>query len=200
MAVMTSKSDIIHSAQIQLIADKGELAANAELSKCSLSWTGNITLPPSGTYSYVLAGKDRATIPFVHHTQKTVDYESGQDYYQLKYTGKEDVVVEVGERAELNFELESQNPYGPTTFRLKAERLVGFSYTAEPSEVTLSPGETTKVKAVYLPASSILEPGLSHTATLTATNGCATLSTSKDITIMVQNRPSLAIQLRHSIP
>lgn len=185
MAVSSSRSDMIYSARIQLLDDNGELAAHAELDKCALSWTSNVTLPSSGTYSYQLEGQDKYTNPFVYFTQKTVEYQSGKDYYTLSYTGEESIVVEVGELVELQFQLESTNPYGPTTFSLTAERVAGFSYHADPSEVTLAPGQTTVVKAVYLPASSDLEPGSSYTGTLMATNGCATLTASKDITIMV---------------
>ena len=187
MAMMSSKNDLIHSVQIQMLGDNGEVAAYCELEKCGLSWTGNVTLPSSGTYSYVLAGQDLSSIPFIHETHKTVVYQSGQDYYNLSYTGRENIVVEVGELVELTFQLESKNPYGPTTFNLNAERVAGFTYTVEQSEVTLSPGQVARVKALYLPASSMLEPGLSYTATLTATNGCITLSASKDIAIMVRN-------------
>ena len=176
---------MIYFAEIQLLADNGKLASSTELGKCGLSWTGNISLPSSGTYSYQLEGQDLYTNPFVYFTQKTVDYGFGQGYYSLSYTGEEDIVVEVGDLVELKFQLKSTNPYGPTTFSLAAERIAGFSYFAEPSEITLFPGQSVTVKAVYLPASSILEPGSSYTGTLTASNGCATLSASNDITIMV---------------
>ena len=201
MAIMSSKNDVMYSAQIQILGDNGKVAAYCELEKCGLSWTGNIMLPSVGTYSYVVAGHDLSTIPFLHETYKTVVYHSGQDYYYLNYTGKENIVVEVGELTELTFKLESKNPYGPTTFNLKAERVAGFTYTVEPSEVTVSPGEAAQVKALYLPASSMLEPGSSYTATLTATNGCATLSESKDITIMVRNsHPSGSLSMSLAIP
>lgn len=185
MAISSSQSDMIYSAEIQLLADSGELATHTELDKCGLSWTGNITLPSSGTYTYQLEGQDMYTNPFVYFTQKTVDYQSGQNYYTLSYTGEESVVVELGELVELKFQLESTNPYGLTTFSLTAERVAGFSYYADPSDVTLAPGESAIVKAVYLPASSDLEHGVSYTGTLTAVNGCATLTASKNITIMV---------------
>lgn len=185
MAVISTKSEVIYSAEIQLIANNGELASSAELDKCGLSWTGNISLPLSGTYSYQVEGQDLYTNPFVYFTQKTVDYASGHEYYTLSYTGEEDIVVDVGELVELKFQLASTNPYGPTTFSLAAERIAGFTYFAEPSEITLLPGQSVNVKAIYLPASSSLEPGSSYTATLTATNGCATLSASNEITIMV---------------
>ena len=176
---------MIYSSQIQLLAENGEVAASAELDKCGLSWTANLSLPSPGSYSYQLEGQDLYTNPFIYFTQKTVDYVSGQGYYSLNYNGSEDVVVEVGELVELKFLLESTNPYGPTTFTLAAERVAGFSFFADPSEVTLSPGQSAVVKAVYLPASANLDAGSSYKGTLTATNGCVSLSASNDITIMV---------------
>ena len=114
-----------------MLSDNGELAAYCELKKCGLSWTGNISLPSTGTYCYLLAGQDLSAIPFVNETFKTVVYQSGHDYYNLSYTGKENIVVEVGELVELTFQLESKNPYGPTTFNLKPERVAGFTCTFE---------------------------------------------------------------------
>ena len=185
MAVSSSKSDLIYSAQIQLLGENS-VTTYAELDKCGLSWTGNITLPSTGSYSYQLAAQDIFNNTFVYHTHKTVDYQPGLEYYSLTYAGEEDVTVEVGDRVELKFQLGSSNPYGPTTFKLKAERVDGFTYTTEPSEITLSPGEVAEVKAVYYAGSSSLHAGSSYTATLTASNGCATISTSKNITIMVR--------------
>ena len=185
MAVSSSKSDMIYSSEIQLLSDDREVTAHTNLNRCGLSWTGNVTLPPTGSYSYQLEGQDLFANPFVYFTQKSVNYASGQDYYSLNYTGQEDIVVEIGELVELSFQLESVNLYGPTTFSLTAERVAGFTYFADPSEITLSPGESAVVKAIYLPASSELEPGTTYAATMTATNGCATLSASKGITIMV---------------
>lgn len=187
----SSKSDLIYSAQIHLLGEDN-VAAYAELDKCGLSWTGNIMLPSTGNYSYQLAAQDLYDNSFIYHTHKTVDYQSGLEYYSLNYSGMQDVAVEVGERVELKFQLKSTNPYGATTFNLKAERVEGFTYTAEPSEITLSPGEVAEVKAVYFAGSSSLQPGSSYIATLIASNGCATVSASKDITIMVCTKPSLA--------
>ena len=65
----------------------------------------------------------------------------------------------------------------------------GFTYSAEPSEITLLPGQVAEVKAVYFAGRSSLQPGSSYTATLTASNGCATISASKDITIIVCTNP-----------
>ena len=184
MAVSSSKSDLIYSTQIQLLGEN-RAAAYTELNKCGLSWTGNITLPTTGSYSYQLAAQDIYNNTFVYHTHKTVDYQSGREYYNLTYTGKQDVTAEVGDRVELNFQLGSTNPYGPTTFKLKAERVEGFTYTTDPSEITVSPGQVAEVKAVYYAGSSSLQAGSSYTATLTASNGCATISASKSITITV---------------
>ena len=185
MAVSSSRSDAIHSAELQLLANDGAVISQAGLDKCGLSWTGNVTLPTPGTYSYQLEGQDLYTNPFVYFTQKSVEYTSGQEYYSLSYTGRQDIVVEVGELVELKFQLDSVNRYGPTTFKLTAERIAGFTFFAEPAEITLSPGESAVVKAMYLPASSSLEPGRSYTARLTASNGCTSLSASSNITIMV---------------
>ena len=176
---------MIYSSQIQLLDENGEDAASAELDKCGLSWTANLSLSSPGRYSYQLEGHDLYTNPFIYFTQKTVDYVSGQYYYSLNYNGSDDVVVEVGELVELKFLLESTNPYGPTTFTLAAERVAGFSFFADPSEVTLSPGQSAVVTAVYLPARAALDAGSSYKGTLTATNGCVSLSASNDITIMV---------------
>ena len=187
MAVSSSRSDMIYSADVQLLSPNGVIISEAELGRCGSSWTGNISLPASGSYSYQLDGQDRFTNPFVYFTQNSVEYSSGEEMYSLNYTGTQDIVVEVGELVELKFELESNNLYGPTTFRLTAERIAGFTFFADPSEVTLLPGQSANVRAVYLPASASLEPGRSYTARLTATNGCATLSASTDITIMVRN-------------
>lgn len=184
MAVSSSRSDLIYSTQIQLLGENS-VAAYAELDRCGLSWTGNITLPSTGSYSYQLAAQDIFNNTFVYHTHKNVDYRSGLEYYNLTYTGEQDITVEVGDRVELKFQIGSTNPYGPTSFKLKAESVEGFTYTAEPSEVTLSLGEVAEVKAVYYAGSSSLQPGSSYTATLTASNGCATISASKNITIMV---------------
>lgn len=180
----SSKSNLIYSAQIQLLGEEG-VAAYAELNKCDLSWMGNISLPSTGNYYYQLAAQDLYGNTFDYHTQKTVEYQSGVEYYSLNYTGMQDIAVEVGERVELKFQLENTNPYGATTFKLKAERVEGFTYTAEPSEITLSPGQVKEVKAIYFAGSSSLQPGSSYTGTLTASNGCATISASKDITIVV---------------
>ena len=184
MAVSSSKSDLIYSTQIQLLGED-RVATYAELDNCGLSWTGNITLPSTGNYSYQLAAQDVFNNTFVYHTHKTIEYQSGQEYYNLNYTGEQDVTVEVGDHVELKFQLGSTNPYGPTTFKLKAERVEGFTYTAEPSEITLSPGQVAEVKAVYYAGSSSLQAGSNYVATLTASNGCATISASKNITIMV---------------
>ena len=192
--VSTSKSDLIDSAQIQLLGEEG-VASFAELERCSLSWTGNVSLPSTGNYSYQLVAQDSHANQFAYHTHKTVEYQSGQEYYSLSYTGNVDIQVEVGERVELKFRLESTNLYGSTHFKLNAKMVDGFTCTTVPSEVTLLPGQFAEVKAVYFAASSSLEPGSKYTGALTASNGCTTLSASKNITIMVCTNLLLAIHI-----
>ena len=106
----SSKSDLICSAQIQLLGED-DVAAYAELDKCGLSWTGDITLPSIGNYSYQLAAQDLYGNAFIYHAHKTIDYQSGLEYYSLNYTGMQDVAVEIGECVELKFQLMSTNSY-----------------------------------------------------------------------------------------
>ena len=190
MAVSSSRNDVIYSAQIQLLDENTkELGAYAELDKCGPSWIGNISLLSTGNFTYQLEGQDIHSIPFVYFSHKTVEYKSGWDYYSLNYTGKEDVAVEIEELVELTYQLSSTNPYGPTTFNLNTVEITGFSGYTEPSEIILLPGDSAEVKVFYLPdiPNPDHEPGSSytHTAILTASNGCVTLSVSKNITITV---------------
>ena len=194
MAVSSSKNDVLHSVQLQLLDENTkELDTYADLDKCGPSWVGNITLLSSGNYSYQLSGDDVHKIPFVYFSHKTVRYKTGWEYYTLNYTGEEDVAVEIEKPIELTFQLSSDNPYGPTTFSINTMEIPDYSCYTEPSEITLLPGQTATVKAVYLPGAlnPDHEPGASYayTATLIADNGCTILSASKNITITVCIQP-----------
>ena len=127
VAIYSSQSDSISSSQVQLLSRTGESTAEATLSKCSSSWSGEITTPDVGNYTYQIKGQDTSNNPFVYFTRRKVSFQSGEKYFNFVSSEVDDVTAEIGDPVALSFTLTSNNPFGSTTFQFAVEDLHGFS-------------------------------------------------------------------------
>lgn len=153
------------------------------LDKCGVSWTGNITTPAVGTYTYQVEGQDTETNPFVYFTERTVSFLSGEEYFQFSSENSGEMMAEIGDFIVIPFRLTSNNPYGSTTFQFTVEELEGFSRAVQPQQSTVARGESVEVTAVVRVTSSRIEDGSAHNVTVTASNGCTTVTASRRIVL-----------------
>ena len=152
------------------------------MSKCSEFLVGNTTFP-LGTFTYELGGQDQDGNPFVYDTKKTITFGPGSSYYTFSAVNGTSLEIDYDDIFSLTYELNNTNPYGPVTFNFTAEPVDGFSRFLRPHRATVGAGESVQVTLTANVGSSRIRRGSSHTFTVTATNGCTTLSASKTVNI-----------------
>jgi len=162
--VITTQSAEISSAYLNIIGNR-RVVAHVSLHKCSEFFIGNTTFP-LGTFTYDLGGEDQDGNPFVYNTKKITTFMPGSKYFTLSAVNGTSLEIDV---ILLTYELCNTNPYGSVTLNFTAESVDGFSKFLWPYQATVG--------------SSRIRRGSSHTFTVTATNGCTTLSASKTVNI-----------------
>ena len=170
------------SAYINIVGRNRTIVAHIPLSKCSEFLIGNTTFP-LGTFTYELGGQDQNGNPFVCDTKKTITLGPGNSYYTFNPVNRTSLEINYDDIFSLTYELNNTNPYGPVTFNFTAEPVDGFSRFLSPHHATVGAGESVQVTLTASVGSSRIRRGSSHTFTVTATNGCTTLSASKTVNI-----------------
>ena len=179
------------SAYVNIVGRNRTIIASIALSKCSEFLIGNTTFP-LGTFTYVLGGKDRDGNSFVYNTRKNVTFGPGKSYYTFGAVNGISLEIDYYDHFLLTYELNNTYPYGPVTFNFAAEPVDGFRRFLRPHRATVGAGESVQVNLTASVGSSRIRQGSSHMFTVTATNGCTTLSASK--TVNIRAPVSLTIQ------
>ena len=182
IAVITSRSAEMSSAYLNIVGRNGTVVAHIPLSKCSEFLVGNTTFP-LGTFTYELGGEDQDGNPFVYNIRKNAVFEPGSSYYIFSAVNGTTLEIDYDDIFSLTYELNNTNPYGPVTFNFTAQPVDGFSRFLQPHQATVGAGESVQVTVTASIGSSRIRRGTSHTFTVTATNGCTTLSASKTVNI-----------------
>ena len=180
--MVTSRSAEMSSAYLNIVGRNRTVVARIPLSKCSEFLIGNTTFP-LGTFTYELGGHDQDGNPFVYDTKKTITFGPGSSYYTFSAVNGTSLEIDYDDIFSLTYELNNTNPYGPVTFNFTAEPVDGFSRFLRPHRATVGAGESVQVTLTANVGSSRVRQGSSHTFTVTATNGCTTLSASKTVNI-----------------
>ena len=182
IAVVTSRSTEISSAYVNILGRDRTIIAHIPLSKCSKFLVGNTTFP-LGTFTYELGGEDQDGNPFVYNTKKNAVFGPGTSYYAFSAVNGTSLEIDYDDIFSLTYELNNTNLYGSVTFNFAAQPVDGFSRFLRPRRATLGAGESIQVTVTASVGSSRIRRGSSHTFTVTATNGCTTLSASKTVNI-----------------
>ena len=161
--------------------------------KCSIFLIGNTTFP-LGTFTYELGGEDQDGNPFVYNIKKNTTFGSGNSYFTLSAINGTSLEMDLYDVILLTYELHNTNPYGSVTFNFTAESADGFSRFLWPYQATVGAGESVQVTITARVGSSRIRRGSSHIFTVTATNGCMTLSASKTVNI----RAPVSLRLVHT--
>ena len=181
IAVLTSRSPEMLSTYLNIIGN-GRVVARVPLHKCSKFLIGNTTFP-LGTFTYELGGEDQDGNPFVYNTNKNATFGPGNGYFNLSAVNGTNLEIDLYDVVRLTYELRNTNPYGSVAFNFTAESVDGFSKFLRPYQATVGVGESVQVTITASAGSSRIRRGSSHAFTVTATNGCTTLSASKTVTI-----------------
>ena len=182
IAVVTSRIAEMSSAYLNIVGRNRTVVAHIPLSKCSEFLIGNTTFP-LGTFTYELGGEDMNGNPFMYNSKKDITFEPGSSYYAFNAVSGTSLEIDYDDIFSLAYELNNTNPYGSVTFNFAAEPVDGFSRFLRPHQATVGAGESVQVTVTASVGSSRIRRGSSHTFTVTATNGCATLSASKTVNI-----------------
>ena len=192
IAVLTSRSAEMPSAYLNIIGN-GRVVTRVPLHKCSKFLIGNTTFP-LGTFTYELGGEDQDGNPFVYNTKKNVTFGPGNSCFALSPVNGTSLEMDLYDIILLTYELRNTCPYGSVTFNFTAEPVYGFIKFLWPYRATVGAGESVQVIITASAGSSRISRGSSHTFTLTATNGCTTLSASKTVNI----RAPVSLRLVHT--
>ena len=190
--MITSQSAEISSAYLNIIGNR-RVVAHVPLHKCSEFFIGNTTFP-LGTFTYDLGGEDQDGNPFIYNTKKNTTFMPGSNYFTLSAVNGTSLEIDLYDVILLTYELRNTNPYGLVTFNFTAESADGFSKFVWPYQATVGVGESVQVTITARVGSSRIRRGSSHTFTVTATNGCTTLSASKTVNI----RAPVSLRLVHT--
>ncbi len=177
--IMSNRSMEITSPVLSIMDRKGDVALQTPLDKCGNSMSANITMLPSGTYFYKLAGEDNEGNPFSHIVRRKISIPAGADRYSLTGLGPESEEVISGQVVTLTFELRSTNSFGSVNFSFAIAEDIS-PRLVEPQRAVLSYGKVTKVNVTIRPTMSPQQ------VTLIATSDCSTIVSAKKTLELIQ--------------
>jgi len=180
------------SAYLNIIGN-GQVVAHVALHKCSEFLVGSTTFP-LGTFTYELRGEDQDGNPFVYNTKKNITFGSGNSYFDLGPVNGTSLGIDLYDVILLTYKLSNNNPYGSMAFNFTAQSVDGFSKFLRPYQATVGVGESVQVTITARAGSSRIRRGSTYMFTVTATNGCMTLSASKTVNI----RAPVSLRLVHT--
>ena len=151
------------------------------LTKCSNAFTCDYNFRP-GTFYFQVQGVDSNGVDFTYNFNKSaVITASPESTYSLRSTNTTGVVITLSERFRMEFELHSDEVVD-VTFTLGVST-GGFVTAFDPAVVQLQSKQTRNIVLnghVATLSASIIG---THNLIITATNGCVTLTASREITI-----------------
>ena len=138
--------------------------------------------------------EDQDGNPFVYNARKNATFGSGSSYFTLSAVNGTSLEMDLYDAILLTYELHNANPYGSVTFNFTTEPVDGFIKFLWPYQATVGAGGSVQVIITASAGSLRIRRGSSHTFTVTATNGCMTLSASKTVNI----RAPVSLRLVHT--
>ena len=168
-----------------LVTDSSGSTETLPLTKCSNVFTTEYEFT-AGEYSYKVEGTDVDGVEFSKDLDKSVVVENGpSDAYSFEAKDSSTLEVEIGDSFSIEFELNSNDQFGTTSFSLSSS-LDGFTLTLDATNVELQP---MQVQTITLTGSNIGSAGVGETnsITVTATNDCQTLTAIRLVSIEVFN-------------
>ena len=180
LALTTSRISEISS--LSLVVSSSESSKTIPLTKCSNAFTTDYNFT-AGNYNYTIEGVDSVGVDFTYDLEKTAvvgHHPSGT--YSLTSTNSSVLVIEISDSFNMNFELRSNDHIGTTNFTLSAS-VAGFSLTLNPMIVELQPMQARNFTLTGSVVSSSAGGGQTSSITVTASNGCTTLSATRQVTV-----------------
>ena len=148
------------------------------LTKCSNAFTCDYNFT-AGTYHYRIQGVDTNGIPFTYDIDKSAVIIAPNDTYSFNTLNSTKLTIRYSDTFNMAFELRSYDRIGTTNFTLSVNA-EGFVTTLDSTNVELK-----SMQAKNITLTGFVGTGSIGTSTLsvTATNGCVTLTASREITV-----------------
>ncbi len=160
------------------------------LTKCTNAFTCDYEFR-AGTFHYQLQGVDINGVAFTYNLNKSAVIRADPSLYILRSTNTTGITVYHSRHFTAEFELQSNDSIGSTNFSLSAAA-EGFTITLDSPRVQLLPKQARRIILTGRVHSTV-GAGTSHHLTITARNGCVTLTASRMVVVraMVSNGDSV---------
>ena len=178
LALTTSRSLEISSLTLNVTNYAGS-SLFFPLNKCSNVFTCDYNFT-AGIYHYQIQGVDTIGLPFTYDAAKSVVImPPTRNTYSFKTLNSTKLTIRYSDKFNMTFELRSYDRIGTTNFALSVNA-EGFVTTLDSTNVEL---KSMQAKSITL--TGFVGTGSIGTSTLsvTASNGCVTLTASREITV-----------------
>ena len=179
LALTTSRALEIASLLLNMTNVATGFSQLLPLTKCGNAFTSEHQFT-AGNFSYKVQGVDTNGVSFHYDLRQTVEVRPSSTY-SFQATNSTTVSIESSDQFTMEFELRSSDHIGTTTFELSVDA-AGFVTTLNRAEMELRPMQAQIVTLTGLVGSVSVE-GKTSNITVTASNGCVTLSAFRLITV-----------------
>ena len=179
LALSTSRSPEISTLTLN-VTDSAGSSQLFPLTKCSNAFTCDYNFTP-GNYHYRIQGVDTNGIRFTYDTDKSaVSMPPPSDTYSFNTLNSTKLTIRYSDTFNMTFELRSYDRIGTTNFTLSVNAAEGFEITLDSTNIELKP---TQAKNITLTGDARAGSIGTTTLSITASNGCVTLTASREITV-----------------
>ncbi len=178
IVLLTSKAPLCGTLNLNLLGLKRNVLHTIPMSGCGQIFSGNATFP-SGTYRYQISGTDSLGTPILINLQKKVTFQNSKYTFNIEHSNDLMELKPQGS-ADVSVSIRNENLF-PSTFTISA-KIRGLSIHTRQVEVTV-PGDTSSTVTVPVSVPESVSRGF-QTLTLTAENGCITLTAEKNVSIV----------------
>ena len=183
LALETPQIEDIGSVSIQLLDEgSGELLTESPLYRCANRLLGSV-LFPQDTVMFRAVGNDVNGRPFSTSLSKTATFV--QSKFEVVMEGDDPIEVDQGQTLSINLTVHNHD-ISDTHYNFTAEHMTGFGVAFRPASLTVPAGGSGSVSMIILQLGA--EAGSSYTFIVTVTDGCASHSIYKNVSIQIPVR------------
>ena len=185
---MSLQADNIAYASLAFISSDGNRARRINLIKCKTTrlFVSDVVTFSEGTYDVELSGHDIHGVSFTQSTEHTLTFDSSNTVdYDLTPLGEGTLEMKRNETLSFVFRLHNPSVYS-TSFHFASTSVRGFDKQVTPFSAVV-PGQqavnVTFTLNIDAERGRLIRAGSSYRFTLFASNGCASYSASKTVTV-----------------
>ena len=190
LTMETTKIANIGTASVQLLENEsGTVLTTVPLYRCANRLLGNIAFP-GAIVKYRAVGNDVDGRPFIASLSKSATFvPEDEERFRIVIAGENPIEVERDQTIKLVVTVHNLHDLNETHYTFTTKPVTGFLQVFNPTSLVVRPEGSGSVNMIIVQVT--VEPGTSHTFTVTVSDGCTSRSATKTVSIQPPVRKNI---------